>query len=182
VRLVTDQNANVVARHDYLPFGEEIPANTAGRNSQWGLTADVEQKFTGQIRDNETGMDYFNARYLTGALVGYAVGSMFGAGVNVSWVPATNQWYVGPTVNLSPGFWGGTGVSVTRFSFPNQQSAGNVLSSWSASVNFQPTPLTGTTVTKSSGSPSVVGYTAGSRVPVAFGAGYNWLGWKGKCQ
>jgi RHS repeat-associated protein len=68
VRLVTDQNANVVARHDYLPFGEEIPANTAGRNSQWGLTADVEQKFTGQIRDNETGMDYFNARYFTGAL------------------------------------------------------------------------------------------------------------------
>jgi RHS repeat-associated protein len=39
-----------------------------GRNSQWGLTPDVEQKFTGQIRDNETGMDYFNARYLTGAL------------------------------------------------------------------------------------------------------------------
>jgi RHS repeat-associated protein len=68
VRLVTDQNANVVARHDDLPFGEEIPANTAGRNSQWGLTADVEQKFTGQIRDNETGMDYFNARYFTGAL------------------------------------------------------------------------------------------------------------------
>jgi RHS repeat-associated protein len=28
----------------------------------------VEQKFTGQIRDNETGMDYFNARYFTGAL------------------------------------------------------------------------------------------------------------------
>jgi hypothetical protein len=27
VRLVTDQNANVVTRHDYLPFGEEIPAN-----------------------------------------------------------------------------------------------------------------------------------------------------------
>jgi hypothetical protein len=48
VRLVTDQNANVVARHDYLPFGEEIPANTAGRNSQWGLTADVDTKFTGR--------------------------------------------------------------------------------------------------------------------------------------
>jgi RHS repeat-associated protein len=38
------------------------------RNSQWGSTADLEQKFTGQIRDNETGMDYFNARYFTGAL------------------------------------------------------------------------------------------------------------------
>ena len=104
-----------------------------------------------------------------GALVGYAVGSMFGAGVNASWVPATNQWYVGPTVNLSPGFWGGTGVSVTRFSFPNQQSAGNVLSSWSASVNFQPTPLTGTTVTKSSGRPPVAGYTAG-KITTGFGA------------
>jgi RHS repeat-associated protein len=68
VRLVTDQNANVVTRHDYLPFGEEIPANTAGRNSQWGLTADVEQKFTGQIRDNETGIDYFNVRYYGSAL------------------------------------------------------------------------------------------------------------------
>jgi RHS repeat-associated protein len=68
VRMLTDGSGNVVARHDYLPFGEEIPANTAGRNSQWGLTADVDTKFTGQIRDNETGMDYFNARYLTGAL------------------------------------------------------------------------------------------------------------------
>ncbi|MGH9618542.1 MAG: RHS repeat-associated core domain-containing protein [Bryobacteraceae bacterium] len=68
VRLVTDQNGSVVARHDYLPFGEEVPANTAGRNWQWGLTTDTEQKFTGQIRDNETGMDYFNARYFTNAL------------------------------------------------------------------------------------------------------------------
>ncbi|MGH9656695.1 MAG: RHS repeat domain-containing protein, partial [Bryobacteraceae bacterium] len=68
VRMVTDQNGNVVARHDFLPFGEEIPANTAGRNGQWGSTSDVEQKFTGQIRDNETGMDFFQARYFTNAL------------------------------------------------------------------------------------------------------------------
>jgi RHS repeat-associated protein len=32
------------------------------------LTTDTEQKFTGQIRDNETGMDYFHARYFTNAL------------------------------------------------------------------------------------------------------------------
>lgn len=63
-RLVTDQNANVIARHDYLPFGEEIAAGTAGRSSQWGPLADnIEQKFTGQVRDGETGIDYFNARY-----------------------------------------------------------------------------------------------------------------------
>lgn len=32
------------------------------------MTTDTEQKFTGQIRDNETGMDYFHARYFTNAL------------------------------------------------------------------------------------------------------------------
>ena len=68
VRMVTSQTASVVARHDYLPFGEEIPANTAGRGSQWGSTMDVTQKFTGQIRDSETGVDYFNARYFGAAL------------------------------------------------------------------------------------------------------------------
>ena len=35
-RMVTDQNANVVGRHDYLPFGEEIAANTGGRNGLFG--------------------------------------------------------------------------------------------------------------------------------------------------
>ena len=68
-RMLMDQNANVIARHDYLPFGEEILANTAGRNSQWGpLNDTVAQKFTGQTRDSETGVDYFNARYFGAAL------------------------------------------------------------------------------------------------------------------
>jgi RHS repeat-associated protein len=68
-RLVTDQNAKVVARHDYLPFGEEIAGSTAGRGSQWGPSVDnINQKFTGQMRDSETGIDYFNARYFGAAL------------------------------------------------------------------------------------------------------------------
>jgi uncharacterized protein RhaS with RHS repeats len=59
IRLVTDQSGNVVVRHDYLPFGEEIPANTAGRNGEWALSADnVSERFTGQVRDSETGIDY----------------------------------------------------------------------------------------------------------------------------
>jgi len=62
-RLLTDQNGNVVARHDFQPFGEEIQANQAGRGGFYGSTTDVEQKFTGQLRDAETGNDYFNARY-----------------------------------------------------------------------------------------------------------------------
>ena len=59
----------MIARHDYLPFGEEILANTAGRNSQWGpLNDTVAQKFTGQTRDSETATDFFNARYFGPAL------------------------------------------------------------------------------------------------------------------
>ena len=68
VRLVTDQNGVVKARHDFLPYGEEVPASTAGRSSQFGSTTDAAQKFTGQIRDQEATMDYFNARYFVAAL------------------------------------------------------------------------------------------------------------------
>lgn len=64
VRLVTDQNANVVSRHDYLPFGEEI-MNAAGRTTAlgFGVPDDVSQRFTGKERDVESGLDYFGARY-----------------------------------------------------------------------------------------------------------------------
>ena len=66
VRAVIDKNANVVGRHDYLPFGEEIAASTTGRDANFGPLKDsVTEKFTGQIRDQESGEDYFNARYFT---------------------------------------------------------------------------------------------------------------------
>jgi len=70
VRMLTDGSGNVVARQDYLPFGEEIPADTAGRSASllFGASDGVEQKFTGQIRDSETGMDFFPARYYESAL------------------------------------------------------------------------------------------------------------------
>jgi RHS repeat-associated protein len=68
-RLVTNELGNVVARHDYLPFGEEVDANAAGRNSQWGSGGDlVNQKFTSKERDSESGLDYFGARYYGSAL------------------------------------------------------------------------------------------------------------------
>jgi RHS repeat-associated protein len=68
VRIVMDQNANVVARHDYLPFGAEIPSGWAGRSSLWGASDGVYEKFTGQERDSETGLDFFQARYYGSAL------------------------------------------------------------------------------------------------------------------
>ncbi len=55
VRAITDQNAAVIERHDYLPFGEEW-------NPQPSIDA---RKFTGKERDVETGYDYFGARYLS---------------------------------------------------------------------------------------------------------------------
>ncbi|MBV9760502.1 MAG: RHS repeat protein [Acidobacteriaceae bacterium] len=63
LRMVTDANANVIARHDYIPFGEEIPGGIAGRNSQFDGYDNVNQKFTGKERDAESGLDYFGARY-----------------------------------------------------------------------------------------------------------------------
>ena len=61
--MVTDQSANVIARHDYLPFGEEILSGIAGRSGQFGADDNVCQKFTAKERDSETGLDYFGARY-----------------------------------------------------------------------------------------------------------------------
>ena len=59
-----------VKRHDYLPFGEELFADTGQRTTTQGYTpvgsiaADgARQKFTSQERDNETGLDYMHARY-----------------------------------------------------------------------------------------------------------------------
>ena len=68
-RLVTDIGASVVGRHDYVPFGQEIPGGWAGRNSDWGANDSVNQKFTGQERDPDTNIDYFKARYY-GSLLG----------------------------------------------------------------------------------------------------------------
>jgi len=67
-RLVTDENGTVFGRHDFLPFGEEIAGGTAGRGSQWGAGDNVSQKFTSKERDQETGLDFFGARYYGSAL------------------------------------------------------------------------------------------------------------------
>lgn len=68
-RVVTDEAAQVLARHDYLPFGEETPASYGDRSliGGYGSESGVRQKFTGKERDLETGLDYFGARYGSGA-------------------------------------------------------------------------------------------------------------------
>jgi RHS repeat-associated protein len=67
---VTDTSASVVKRYDYAPFGEEILAGNDGRTAAMGYqtaTDGVNPRFTGKERDAETGLDYFGARYYSGA-------------------------------------------------------------------------------------------------------------------
>ena len=71
-RVETDAVGAVTGRCDYHPFGDQIDANAtysgrqavAGYNPLAGASA---MKFTGQVRDGETGLDYFGARYFSGA-------------------------------------------------------------------------------------------------------------------
>jgi len=65
--MVFDKTGNLATtkRHDYLPFGEEIGSTQGLRSATqgYGTADDVRQKFTSKERDNETGLDYFGARY-----------------------------------------------------------------------------------------------------------------------
>jgi RHS repeat-associated protein len=69
-RVITNSVGNVVSRHDYLPFGEEIQSGTGGRNSAQGYGGQdsIRQKFTQKERDIDTGLDYFGARYYAPSL------------------------------------------------------------------------------------------------------------------
>jgi RHS repeat-associated protein len=66
-RMIFDKTGALatVKRHDYLPFGEELSTGQGVRSTTLGYGAadSVRQKFTSQERDNETGLDYFLARY-----------------------------------------------------------------------------------------------------------------------
>jgi RHS repeat-associated protein len=68
-RLVTDGSGGVLRRSDYLPYGEEVPSGLGGRTlTGYGADGGVRQSFTGQMRDVETGLDFFGARFYSGAL------------------------------------------------------------------------------------------------------------------
>jgi RHS repeat-associated protein len=72
-RLVTDGSGAIIQRLDYFPFGQTIPAGesygnrNASRIPGYGATSTLTLQFTGKERDAETGLDYFGARYFSGA-------------------------------------------------------------------------------------------------------------------
>ena len=58
VTKVVNGQVQVVSRHDYMPFGEEVSPPPPPSEKRL---------FTGKERDAETGLDYFGARYLRAA-------------------------------------------------------------------------------------------------------------------
>jgi RHS repeat-associated protein len=68
-RVVTRADGSVKARYDYLSFGEELGSGIGGRTVALGYSAadSTNQKFTQKERDNESGLDYFGARYYSSA-------------------------------------------------------------------------------------------------------------------
>jgi RHS repeat-associated protein len=60
-RINTNENGAVISRHDYHPFGEEITSSQ--RALGIGYAADnVRKQFTGYERDNESDLDFAQAR------------------------------------------------------------------------------------------------------------------------
>ncbi|MFO0366535.1 MAG: RHS repeat-associated core domain-containing protein [Acidobacteriota bacterium] len=65
VRLVTGPLGNVIRRHDYRPFGQDL-SGVNGRGPRYGDSRNV-KRYTGKERDAETGLDYFESRYFSSA-------------------------------------------------------------------------------------------------------------------
>jgi RHS repeat-associated protein len=62
--VATDSAGAVKSRHDYMAFGQEIQVGIGGRSTTQKYVDDsIRQQYTGYERDNESGLDYAQARY-----------------------------------------------------------------------------------------------------------------------
>jgi RHS repeat-associated protein len=66
-RLVTSATGAERRCLDYLPFGEQMVEGMGSRGACYASANEPRVKFTGKERDSETGLDYFGARYFSGA-------------------------------------------------------------------------------------------------------------------
>lgn len=66
-RVLVNSMGDVVSRRDFMPFGEELYADTQNRTvaRKYSLTGQdsVRKRFTGYEKDAETGLDFAEARY-----------------------------------------------------------------------------------------------------------------------
>jgi len=61
-RINTNENGAVVSRTDYMPYGEEIIGLGGRTTTDKYVSDDVRQGFTSYLNDEETGLDYAQAR------------------------------------------------------------------------------------------------------------------------
>jgi RHS repeat-associated protein len=113
-RLITKGGA-AVGCHDYVPFGEEI---TWGRTAGCYGVADTEVRFTGQVHDSETKLEYFGARHMSGSVGRFLTPDPAGNAVADVQIPQSWNLYGyvqnNPLVNIDP-----TGATCTSVSHPD---------------------------------------------------------------
>jgi RHS repeat-associated protein len=61
-RITTDEKGAVISRTDYQPYGEEIASTQRTADLGYTVQDTVKQGFTGYFKDDETGLDYAQAR------------------------------------------------------------------------------------------------------------------------
>lgn len=59
-RVITNAAGDVISRKDYMPFGEEL---AVGRGGEYGFGSGVRRGFTGYEKDDETQLNFAEARY-----------------------------------------------------------------------------------------------------------------------
>lgn len=64
-RVITNKQGQVLSRRDFMPFGEEISPDGIHRTASlsYNFGDGIRQKFTGYQRDEETSLDFAEARY-----------------------------------------------------------------------------------------------------------------------
>jgi RHS repeat-associated protein len=114
--MLTDSSGNAQRRYDFLPFGPEIPAGVDGRSSGYLSSPDhMNPKFTGQMRDADTALDFFNVRYLSPAQGRFQSPDPANAGADPADPQTWNAYtYVGnnPLSFTDPSGMGGEGIAL----------------------------------------------------------------------
>lgn len=111
LRVVTNAAGGVASRHDYKAFGQELPVGVGGRTAGLGfVAAGLRQKFTGYEREEETGLDFAQARYYSSAHGRFTSVDPLAASSNVNNPQTFNRYtYV---VNNPVNFTDSTGMSL----------------------------------------------------------------------
>jgi RHS repeat-associated protein len=77
---------HVLARYDYLPYGEELVTSPRTSGLGYNGASSTRQKFTQKERDNESGLDYFLARYYSSAQGRFTSPDEFVGGAHEFWL------------------------------------------------------------------------------------------------